>query len=478
VVIDGYRATDREMPPNSENEVANSQPSGTRRLRWDPVVLVPVLLVSVPLIAIYTETAAHWTAVIRPMAIAMAAVFTVTVAAAGATRRPIATSVAVAILVLLVVELRMGVGFLLILVVAALVQRMRRRPLTIRPALLWTATALLVGATLFRMVFVGTVTVSDLLIAPATEQAAAASIGRPNVYVLLLDGYPRQDSLRDIGQDNEPFLRELEQLGFTINSAATTTFARTELTLSSLVGSDAANLGEYVYGQDHGTTELRRAVRRQQLVNQPVMDDLRALGYRMVYIPPPVTFAHWRGWDDTEEAGQPTDYEAAVIQRSALRYLLGGWVLDQARRQIDDTLAMWSRGAGQRFTFAHVMAPHPPFLWTEDGSVETPLPCWYALACSLFNGFPGNLGLSEDEFADKVGPQVAAVNERVVRATERIVRSDPDAVIVIFSDHGIRYRDLDDPEAFRSLFAARGTDARRADGLFEVLLDELRTSDP
>ena len=109
--------------------------------------------------------------------------------------------------------------------------------------------------------------------------------------------------------------------------------------------------------------------------------------------------------------------------------------------------------------------------------LRPPLPCWYAVACSLFNGFPGNLGLSEAEFADKVRPQVTALNERVIRATERIVRSDPDAIIVIFSDHGIRYRDLDDPEAFRSLFAARNTDATRADGLFELLLDELRSSD-
>ena len=109
--------------------------------------------------------------------------------------------------------------------------------------------------------------------------------------------------LSDIGQDNEPFLQDLERLGFTINRAATTRFARTELTLSSLVVSDASNLGAYVYGRDHGTTELRRAVRRQQLVNSPVMDDLRALGYRMVYVPPPVTFAHWQGWDDIEEPG-------------------------------------------------------------------------------------------------------------------------------------------------------------------------------
>ena len=266
------------MHPNSEDDVADAQPSPQPRLRWDPIVLLPVVIVSVPLIAIYTDTAAHWTAMIRPMAIAMATVFTVTVLAAALTRRPLAASVVVAAFVLLVLELWIGVAFLLILAVVALVQRMRRRPLVIRPSFLWTATLLVVGATLMRLFIVGTVTMDDLRIGSTAERAAAGSTARPNVYVLLLDGYPRQDSLSDIGQDNEPFLQDLERLGLTINRAATTTFARTELTLSSLVASDASDLGAYVYGQGDGTTDLRRAIRRERLArNSPVVEDLRAV---------------------------------------------------------------------------------------------------------------------------------------------------------------------------------------------------------
>jgi hypothetical protein len=52
--------------------------------------------------------------------------------------------------------------------------------------------------------------------------------------------------------------------------------------------------------------------------------------------------------------------------------------------------------------------------------------------------------------------QIQFLNGRVLRALDRIIEVDPDATVVVFSDHGLR-RDRDDMEEwFRTLFAARG----------------------
>ena len=202
------------MHPNSEDDVADAHPSPQPRLRWDPVVLLPVVLVSVPLIAIYTDTAAHWTAMIRPMAIAMATVFTVTVLAAALTRRPLAASIVVAAVVLLVLELRIGGRF---------PAHPRCRGIGPKdatasarhPTILSLDSDCPIGwshpdAVVHRGHRNG---VDDLRIGAAAERAAAGSTARPNVYVLLLDGYPRQDSLSDIGLDNSPSLRTLSTSG-------------------------------------------------------------------------------------------------------------------------------------------------------------------------------------------------------------------------------------------------------------------------
>ncbi len=93
---------------------------------------------------------------------------------------------------------------------------------------------------------------------------------------------------------------------------------------------------------------------------------------------------------------------------------------------------------------------------------DEPLACWYEMKCSLYNGFLDNLWLTESEYIERARPQFDALNDRVLRAVERLVETDPDAVIVIFSDHGSRFRGLDDPEAHRVLFAAERHDRLRS----------------
>ena len=440
------------------------------------MLLVPSMLVLVPLIAIFAEGSAHWTVMGRSVAIALICVGGLTLIAARVLRNPVLASVLVTELVWAFFEWRVAVVLGLTLVALAAFSAIRRRRLVLRPAVLLLPVTVIVLATIARAVSIGAFSEDDFRVSVSTAPRAAASAAPdgPNVYVLLLDGYPRQDSLSNaFAFDNEPFLQELEANGFAVNRAAKTEFERTELTLSSLSLADHSELDTYPYDAREFARVVRRDVRRERLVNTMAMDQLRDLGYRLIYVPSPVTFVDWTGWDERRDPGTPTDYESVVIQRTPLRFVLGGWLLDEARERVSDSLDKWRAGNGKSFVFAHVQAPHPPFLWDDDGPVSEPLPCWYAVECYLYNGFPRDLRLTEAEYSAKVGGQVASLNELVLRATKRLIRDDPRAVIVIFSDHGTRYRDMQNPEANRSLFAARGTNVAEADGLFIALLDEL-----
>ena len=444
-----------------------------------PVLLVPVIVVLAALFAIYAESAAHWTVMVRSVAIAAPIVLAITLLTARLTRDPVTAAVIVGMLVWVVVEWRMAVVLAFVLVGLATIQRLRGRRLVIRPGILIAATFALVIATIVRAVSTGTFVIEDFQVTVGHAAPAAASTDMPNVYLILVDGYPRQDTLADdFDFDNEPFLEGLELLGFSVNRQATTRFARTELTLASMQGAAISEVEVTGDGEGPRSTPIRRELRRKYLVNSPVMDELRRLGYTMGYVPPPVTFVDWQGWDDRRDPGQPNDYEALVIQKSLLRFVLGPWLLDQGRERVDATLDELSRFDGQRFVLAHLEAPHPPFLWSAAGHADQPLACWYEVRCSLYNGFPDNLWLTESEYVERARPQIGALNDRVLRAVERLVETDPDAVIVIFSDHGTRFRDLDDPEANRVLFAARGTTASGADGLLPHLLAELSEAAP
>ncbi len=64
---------------------------------------------------------------------------------------------------------------------------------------------------------------------------ASDGTGGPNVYVIMLDAFPRADTLREtFGVDIGSFLDELESLGFTVSDQARANYNKTWLTLASM----------------------------------------------------------------------------------------------------------------------------------------------------------------------------------------------------------------------------------------------------
>jgi hypothetical protein len=439
-------------------------------------VLAPVLLALALIVHAYAPTHSHWTVILRPTAIVLAVTVVLTLILLAIVRRPALVSAAVCMLLLIAYEWRLA---LLIVAVGALVFAVRRivmhRRDSIGAAALLAPIGIFLALGVFRVVVSGTVTLDDFAIRSAPSTPNASAKPRPNVYLLLLDGYPRQDTLADdFGYDNEPFLAELETLGFRVDREARTEFAVTALSLSSMAASSPHALDRYVTDGAFGP-ELSaepRQIRREQLVDGPALSALRELGYRLVYVPSPVTDVQWSGWDERPDPGQLNDFEAALLQQTPVRSMLGGWILNQARDRIADTLDTWSQPASsQQLSFAHLMAPHPPFVWDADGDVERPTDCWLANTCGLYAGF--GLGMPPEEYAERMAEQVNTTNARLLAAVERLIADDPSAVIAIFSDHGTRYRSETSAEAHRTLFAARGTDVSGIDGLLVDLAAEL-----
>jgi hypothetical protein len=63
--------------------------------------------------------------------------------------------------------------------------------------------------------------------------------------------------------------------------------------------------------------------------------------------------------------------------------------------------------------------------------------------------------MSRDTFGERLGEQVEALNGRVLEAVASVVESDPDAVVVLMSDHGMRHDVAPVDEHYRSFLAAR-----------------------
>jgi hypothetical protein len=279
----------------------------------------------------------------------------------------------------------------------------------------------------------------------------------PNIYVVLLDGYPNGATLREtFGVDNEPFLSSLEALGFVVDRDSRSTYFATELTLLGMLSS-RTNLTEADLFAPSGIAE-RRQVRRE-LRAAPGTDALRAAGYELVTLASPIDVVSLDGWDRVISNGHLSDGEITILGESLVGPLLGDVIMDDLRSRLDDELrdlAALADASVQRIVLVHLMAPHPPFLWDQEGKGTKPPVCW-PRSCHLFVSAIELLGLPLDVYTQQMQAQVRHLNGLVVASIGSVVERDPTGIVVVMSDHGSRYSIVDFEENYRNLFAIRSS---------------------
>lgn len=98
------------------------------------------------------------------------------------------------------------------------------------------------AAGLFALAFaavgvaVASPSVAGGLFATDHPRSSADIPDRPNIYLLLLDGYPRTDTLADLyGYDNAWFEDALQELGFEVARESRSNYPHTWLTLTSML---------------------------------------------------------------------------------------------------------------------------------------------------------------------------------------------------------------------------------------------------
>lgn len=251
----------------------------------------------------------------------------------------------------------------------------------------------------------------------------------PPQYVILLDGYPRADTLVRYGFDISSFIEALEKRGFDHYPDATSTHPWTHQTLSEMMGAPV--------GSKESHDEQRRAQTDWRLPD----------GF--VAIAPPIGLAAIPNVR-TLNTGGFTYFEAKLAGKSALGRLAGGWVMDSYRYELGRVFDLLAT-TRERRVFAHVFAPHFPILYDAEGKPQTIVDCWPA--CTSVTD---RLSMPVEERVELTGGYVEWLNRQLVETIDTILERNPDAEIVVFSDHGGRL-DVDDPDEWYRIFMASKT---------------------
>jgi hypothetical protein len=301
-------------------------------------------------------------------------------------------------------------------------------------------------------------------IAPQVEAIDVPGDGGPNAYLILLDGYPRNDVLAEtFAFDNRAFTDALEERGFSISDHARSNYRKTWLTLASMFNGQYVDdlIGDQTIPTDHAT-QTRWA---QSLINQGrMLEVFRDRGYSIVTVPSAFTSAAILSADSTIDHGYVNELEANLIARSPWASLF--------RNEADSVLASAHRAATldaldsaaeiaetdserPRFSFVHVLSPHTPFV-LGGGMNEPPhLAACFPVQCGVWSASMDEIGLGFEEYRGRLIEQIQALNDGLLGTVDRIIEADPSGIVVLMSDHGSRYTVSDRQEQFKSFLAAR-----------------------
>jgi sulfatase-like protein len=260
--------------------------------------------------------------------------------------------------------------------------------------------------------------------------AAARFAISPNIYWVVLDGYPRQDVLKeDFAFDNSGFIQALAALDFVVLGKSRSNFPATVNSISSTVNSDYTVEGDGDALKPFPMETMQALVRGK---NRTV-SYLSSAGY---------TYVHFEnGYDYLTECAPDVpkcvrgnlgldELDIAVLSntpiidlvlnyRQSAPFAWGG--ADDLTSKLDAIRATPS----PFFLYAHVLAPHPPIRFTADcgfRAADPDLQRWSATA--------------RPAFID----QLRCTNSQTLTLLQKIVQPDADALIILQSDHGTAFR--------------------------------------
>lgn len=285
----------------------------------------------------------------------------------------------------------------------------------------------------------------------------------PSIYLVLLDGYPATDTLkRDFGFDNSPFLGELEARGFDVPDRSRSNYNRTLLTLTSML--NLAYIHEIPEVRTPGDSFASQTRQLTASINGSAVPKLlRERGYRIVSVRSTYGEATLSSADEVRFGGALTLFEEQLLRYTTLgRWMVGvapELIAEQHRAGVRDSLKdlaslPMEASNGPSFVLAHVFSPHTPLLFNRDGSPR-PVQACYPETCALTSPQADRLGLTKAEYGVGLAEQILFLNAELLRVVDAIAAEDPDAVVVLFSDHGARFEGQIDNEHFETFLAAR-----------------------
>lgn len=271
---------------------------------------------------------------------------------------------------------------------------------------------------------------------PDTAISAAPKISDdlPNIYYIILDGHARSDVLKDIfDYDNSWFIDGLKERGFYVAEKSTSNYIQTYLSLASSLNFEYVDYLPQIVGENSNNRNLAR----KKLKNNKVYDFLNKYGYTFVTYKSYTVGVDSKADIYIKNQGGFSEFEAVFLRFTPLTFFFEGGFNPELYAKgilnVFENVAEVEEINGPIFTYAHILAPHPPFVFNQNGEII------YKSSSFRTNplGDGSYYGGTKDSYINAYKKQLEFIEKRTLDMVDDILSlPNTSPVIVLQADHG------------------------------------------
>ncbi|MFZ2095274.1 MAG: hypothetical protein WAV05_01425 [Anaerolineales bacterium] len=280
----------------------------------------------------------------------------------------------------------------------------------------------------------------------------------PDVYFIVLDGYARGDALlNDLNYDNSTFLNKLSSMGFYVADCSRSNYGSTRESLLTALNMDYLDpLINEILAQGFTNPEdvwilIKQSKVRYLLESMGYKTVAFDSGYELTRLRDAEVYLQYTGVPYEMQVFQP--FEAMLIRSTALLIwsdftykslpaytptifaTMNFEYEDHINREfyILDQLPRITSIPGPKFVFTHILIPHPPFVFTPNGDIQTDPAFFSEIGFSPIDG---------EHEAEGYLNGIKFLNNRMPDILHTIItNSNVPPIIVLMGDHGTSFVD-------------------------------------
>lgn len=246
-----------------------------------------------------------------------------------------------------------------------------------------------------------------------------------NIYIILLDMYSGDKTLKYLGFDNKDFYSELEKRKFKVYKDMQSNYNRTAFSLNSFLNFDYAENLPYNKFEDG-------------IKNALMFKILRKNGYKIFYINPTnLRFSH-KDFDYYFVNNEPKEKLSFhyLFKNSAFSFITSKINTtketiekekENGKNFLDISLEI---KADKKMIFAHFLMPHHPYYKDENGNNNE------LMFDRIIDEKTGENIINKEKYI----PYLKYSSKESLKMIDKILQKDKNSIIILMGDHGVQTR--------------------------------------